>query len=163
MYFREGIFPYSWKFSFINPLLETLMPLSPSDTRLIALLSEVSKILERRAFTQLSEFVEANNLLGPFQSCYKKGQGTQTTLLGVLEETRLEIEDWKLTMIVLFHFTKAFDCNSHKLLLDKLNKIGIDCYGPIKWLSSYLMNRKQSVRDENGRPTGYRTVALRVS
>ena len=63
-----------------------------------------------------------------------------------------------MTMIVFFHFTKAFDCISHKLLLDKLHKIGIDD-GSIRWLSSYLMNRKQSVRDENGRPTGYRPVA----
>ena len=61
-------------------------------------------------------------------------------------------------MIVLLDFTEAFDCISHKLLLDKLHKIVIDD-GPIRWLSSYLMSRKQSVRDKNGCPTGYRPVA----
>ena len=42
----------------------------------------------------------------------------------MLEETRLAIEDKKMTMIVLFDFTKAFDCFSYKLLLDKSHKIG---------------------------------------
>ena len=105
---REGTFLSSWKYSCINPLLKTLMPLSPSNTRPIALLSDASKILERCAFMQLSDFVEANNLLGPFQSCYKKGQGTQTALLEVLEEIRLAIEVGKMTMIVMFDFSKAF-------------------------------------------------------
>ena len=103
----------------------------------------------------------SNNLVGIFQTCYKRRLGTQTALLGVFEETRLAIEDRKMTMIVLFDFTKAFDCISHKLLLDKIHQIGIDD-GPIRWLSSYLMNRKQSVRNENGCPTGYIPVALGV-
>ena len=68
--FSESIFPTSWK---DNPLLKTLTPLSPSDTRPMALLLEVSKILEKKAFSQFSDFVVENNLLSPFQSCYKKG------------------------------------------------------------------------------------------
>ena len=41
----------------------------------------------------------------------------QTALLGVLEETKREIEDGKMTMIVLFDFTKVIHCIPHKLLL----------------------------------------------
>ena len=67
-----------------------------------------------------------------------------------------------MTMIVLFDFTKAFDCIAHKLLLDKLHKKGIDD-GRIRWLSCYMMNGKQSVRVENDRPSGYRPVASGVS
>ena len=73
---REWVFPSSWKFSLLNPLLKSLSPISPSNTRPIALLPEVSKILERVVFAQLYEFVESNNLMGPYQSCYKKGHGT---------------------------------------------------------------------------------------
>ena len=98
--FNESIFLTSWKDSLINPLLKTLVPLLPSETRPIALLSEISKILERNAFSQLSTFVVEINLLGPFQSCYKKGQGMHTALLGVLEKIRRAIEDGKMTMIV---------------------------------------------------------------
>ena len=39
--------------------------------------------------------------------------------------------------------------------------MGID-EGFIRWLFSYLMNRKQSIRDKNGRPTGYRPEALGI-
>ena len=81
----------------------------------------------------------SNNLVGIFQTCYKRRLGTQTALLGVFEETRLAIEDGKMTMIVLFDFTKAFDCISHKLLLDKIHQIGIDD-GPkaVSWVPFYL-------------------------
>ena len=79
--FNESIFLTSWKDSLINPLLKTLVPLLPSETRPIALLSEISKILERNAFLQLSAFVVEFNLLSLFQSYYKKGQGTHTALL----------------------------------------------------------------------------------
>ena len=85
-------------------------------------------------------------MLGPFQSCYKKGQETQAALLGVLEETRRVMEDGKMRMIVLFDFLKAFDCIPSKLLLNKLRK----------------MSRRQSGRDEKGCPTGYRPVASGV-
>ena len=67
-----------------------------------------------------------------------------------------------MTMIVLFDFTKAFDCIPHKNLLSKLRKLGIE-EGPIRWTSSYLMSRRQSFRDETGRPNGYRPVASGVS
>ena len=92
-------FPY-------QPIAQNFNFIIISDTRPIALLLEVSKILEKCAFTQLSDFVEANNLLGSFQSCYKKGQGTQTALLGLLEKTRLAIEDGKMNMIGLFDFLR---------------------------------------------------------
>ena len=158
---REGVFPSSWKLALLNPLLKTLSPISPCDTRPIALLSEVSKILERAVFAQLYEFVESNNLMVSYQSCYKKGHGTQTALLGVLEETRRAMEDRKMTIIVLFDFTNAFDCIPHKFLLQKLRKMGLSDV-PIKWLALYLFLRKQSVRDEHGRPTGFRPVASGV-
>ena len=117
---NESIFPTSWKDYLTNPLFKTLVPLLPSETRPIALLSEVSKILEKHAFSQLSTFVVEINLLGPFQSCYKKGQEMHTAFLGVLEKNRRAIEDRKMTMIVLFDFTKAFDCIPHEFHVRKL-------------------------------------------
>ena len=157
---NEGNFPPFWSF-LIKPLHKTHAPLSPSETRPIALLPEVSKILERNAFLQLSAFVVEFNLLSLFQSYYKKGQGTHTALLWVLEETRRGIEDEKMTKIVLFDLTKALDCIPHKLLPNKLRKMDIE-EGSIRWISSYLMSRRQSVRDKKGRSTGYRPVASGV-
>ena len=69
-----------------KPTTKDTVPISPSDNRPVPLLFEVSKILERVVFAQLYEFVDSNNLMGPYKSCYKKGHGTQT-LVGVLEKT----------------------------------------------------------------------------
>ena len=71
----------------------------------------------------------------------------------MLDEPKQAIKNEKMTMIVLFDFTKAFDCIPHKFWLDELRKLDIDD-GPIKWLFSYLMSKRQSVTDKNGYPTG---------
>ena len=85
----------------------------------------------------------------------------QKALLGVLEETRRTMENGKMTMLVLFDFTKAFECILHKFLLQKLPKMGLSDV-PIKWLTSYLLLRKQSLKDGTGHPTGFRLVASGV-
>ena len=70
------------------PLLKTPSPQSPSDTRPIALLCCASKIAERVVHKQLSSHLEANNLLDPRQSGYRRHHSTQTALLGILDDVR---------------------------------------------------------------------------
>ena len=55
-----------------------------------------------------------------------------TTLLGVFSWTRLE----------------AFDCIPHNLLIAKLNNYGLD-RNLLKYINSYLDNRKQFLRINN--------------
>ena len=57
-------------------------------------------------------------------STTKKGQNTQTALLKVLEDVRLAVEKRNVTSLGMFDFSKAFDCISRKLLLQKLYKMG---------------------------------------
>ena len=48
----------------------------------------------------------------------------------------------QLSFLLLIDFSKAFDMVEHQILLDKLKHYGI--WGPaLKWLESYLSNRKQ--------------------
>ena len=85
---------------------------------------------------QLSAYVMTNKFLGPKQFCYKKGQNTQTALLNVIEDVKLAIE--KRQIIV-------FDCITHKLLLQKLCKMGITGTA-LKWFFNYFQGRAQTVK-----------------
>jgi len=48
------------------------------------------------------------------------------------------------TILTLFDFSKAFDCVSHDLLVQKLRAIGFS-QNVLKWLRSYLSDRRQCV------------------
>ena len=141
---ESGAYPTSWKFALINPLSKTSHPASPNDARPVALLTELSKLCERVVQQQLMQFIQAENLLSPCQSCYKKGDSTQTALLGVLEDIRWAIERRMVTILALFDFSKAFDCIPHRALLSKLQGLGI-LGTPLTWFYNYLQGRYQAV------------------
>ena len=159
--FSSATFPSSWKNSHIRPLLKTITPNSPSDTRPIALLPEMAKIQERLAFDQLLAHLESNNLFTPRQACYRKGHSTQTALLGVLDDIREAIENRRITFLMLFDFSKAFDCIPHKRLLQKLRRYHISD-NVIKWLFSYLYGRHQTVTDDKGNSGPWNRVSSGV-
>ena len=74
--FAISTFPTYWKKDLKNPLFKTPIPFSISDTRLIAILQEQSKLVEREASNQLFDFLETNELLEPWQACYPRGYST---------------------------------------------------------------------------------------
>jgi len=47
--------------------------------------------------------------MDPFQSAYRKGHNTQTALLRTLDKARLAADSRKVTIMVFFYFSKAFD------------------------------------------------------
>ena len=59
-------------------LNEIAVPKTMSDTSPIALLSFLSKILERLFHGQISNYVENRKLQDPYQTCYRSGHSTQT-------------------------------------------------------------------------------------
>ena len=68
-----------------------MAPITASDTRPISMLSELSKLLERIVYMQLSDYVMTNKLLEPKKFCYKKGRNFQTALVNVFKDVILAI------------------------------------------------------------------------
>ena len=143
------IFPAYWYRALINPLLKTPIPASFSDTRPIAILTELSKILERDAFDQLLDFLEENSLLDSWQPCYRPGNSTQTVLIAVTHFMRKADKEYKLTIFILFDFSKALDSISHRRLLQKLRSYYLSDTAT-SWIYSYLCEKYQAVIREDG-------------
>ena len=116
----NGTFPSSWKQALIVPIAKVKNIKSLKDTRPISILPEMSKIMERIVFNQLSAYLEKNKLLIENQSGFRKGHSTQIALLKVCDDIRLAINNRMITILVLFDFSKAFDLVPHTLLLEKL-------------------------------------------
>ena len=63
--FVHGIFPSAWKRAQIIALNKNVSPSLISDFRLIVLLCFLSKVLEKIAHDQITEYPKTNSLLDP--------------------------------------------------------------------------------------------------
>ena len=93
--------------------------------------------------TSLCIFFEKH--FNKFLSAFRPGHGCQTTLLKIIEDWKLALDQDKYTAAVLMDLSKAFDCLPHNLLLNKLTAYGLT-EPSLRLISSYLSNRKQCVK-----------------
>jgi len=94
---------------------------------------------------QITSFIESKGLLSSFQSGFRKGHSTTTTLAKVLDDISMNIDRGDVTLLVLVDFSKAFGSVPHLLLLEKLkNQFGFSS-SACKLLGSYLNGRTQKV------------------
>lgn len=142
-------FPSEWKRALVCPISKVTSPTSPADYRPISLLSVLSKAFERIIARQISAHLEANNLRDPYQSAFRPHHSTQSALIRIIDDARRGIDERKVTIIVLFDFSKAFDCIRFDLLLAKLSALNFSSTA-LRWFASYLSGRSQAVYDRDG-------------
>ena len=141
-----SVFPSLWKESEIAPIpKDGGDPEVANENRPVSLLPALSKICERVALNQFTEYATRRNCLSGHQSGNKKRHSTET--LNILtSDLALEAMDRKqVSALVLLDLSKAFDSIDHMSLLKKLRAMGTSKEA-IEWFRSYLTGRKQSVR-----------------
>ena len=128
------------------PLKKKAIPTTVTDFRPIALLSFLSKVLEKIVQEQISAYLFSLKILDPFQSGFRPYHSTQTALLKLTEDIRSGIDNKKqlLTILLLFDYSKAFDTISPSKLLCKLIRMGFS-KGVVLWIKSYITGRNQKV------------------
>ena len=143
-------FPSNWKKAIIRPFAKSKVMSQPSDTRPIAQLPELSKVLERLVHNQLQGYLKVNRLLHPRQAGFRPVHSTQTALLGVFDDICHAIDKRMLTFLILFDFSKAFDSIPHTILLAKLRSINLSTHA-LRWFFAYLADRLQAVINSGGK------------
>ena len=76
----KSVFPSAWKQAKLTPLLKKNCPLDPSMYRPISNLNSMSKVLERIAYNQLSQYLEENCLIHPNHHGGRGGHNTATAM-----------------------------------------------------------------------------------
>jgi len=71
-------------------------------------LSFVSKLVERAAVKQLTDYLKTNGLLPLLQSAYRSHHSTETALLKVLSDVLTAIDNKKVTLLALLDLSVAF-------------------------------------------------------
>ena len=139
-----GEFPEEWKIAKIIPLFKKGNRKMMKNYRPVSLLSVAGMILEKIIAIQIEEFFEKNNLFGSFLFGFRKDKNTVSELLTLFDILLDAKQDKKEILLIMYDLSSAFDLADHKILSAKLKIYGFET-NALKWVESYLKNRKQLV------------------
>lgn len=143
----NGIYPTIWKDAQLIPLPKKPNPKSFTEYRPISILPFLSKVLERLVHSQISKYLSSHDLLNPFQSGFRPGHSTVSTLVKITDDIRLSMDNRNLTILTLLDFSNAFNTVDFDILLAILRSINISPT-VLDWFHSYLFGRRQRIRLE---------------
>ena len=139
--FTLSSFPLPWKKAEIVLILKSGDSEEPANTRPIPLLPILSKICERAAHLQFTDFLHSNNVIHHKQSGNRKLHSTEAVLLHLTDELRSNMDQKKISVIVLLNMSKAFDSIRHDLIIRKLRRAGVS-ESACAQFESYLSQRQ---------------------
>ena len=146
--FSQGTFPTMFKLAQVTPILEKpgLPSTDPANFRPISNLNNISKILERLFLSRLLPHINSSSNFNSFLSAYRPHHSTETALTFTLDNVFHAADTGSATLLVSLDLSAAFDSINHNILISRLSS----CFGltglALDWISSYLHNRRQSVK-----------------
>lgn len=143
--FQQGIFPSELKLSVIHPIFKSGDRDNINNYRPIAILTVISKIIEKIINNRLLNFLNSYKLLSTSQYGFRKGTSTEDAILDLTSDITKYLDNKQRTLCIFLDIKKAFDTVSIPTLTRKLEKIGVrgNFYA---LLSDYLNNRTQRVK-----------------
>ena len=140
----QGDFPEELKLAKVLPIYKADDEQLIQNYRPISVLPFFSKVFEKVIYQHVLDFIDSNSILYARQFGFRKGHSTSHAIITLVEKVSKALDTGKIVVGIYLDIRKAFDCVSHKILLDKLYKIGIR--GNIHiLLESYLLSRTQYV------------------
>ena len=115
-------FPNSLKIAQVVPVHKKNSTLSKGNYRPVSVLPAISKFFERAVYIQITEFFD--NCFNIFLSAFRDGYSCQDTLIRIVEDWRISLDDNNYVAAILMDLSKAFDCLPHDLLLLNIKAMG---------------------------------------
>lgn len=155
---ESGVFPGIFKKAIVKPVLKKAgLPLVPQNYRPVSNLSYVSKLLEKTVFNQITSYLNTNNLQPINQSAYRKCHSVETALLKVKNDILLNMDEQKVTLLVLLDLSAAFDTIDHGILIRRLKSSFGLSDKVLDWFSTYLKDRFQCVSINGTKSNNFHT------
>lgn len=141
---KKGYFPPCFKAAQVIPLYKGGEHSNSSNYRPISLLPTLAKLVEGLVKHRVSSFLTTNNLLSEFQFGFQAGKCASDGMFDFLYRVFHSINRREVAAAAFCDLSKAFDCVSHGVLLQKLYVYGFRG-AVLEWFRSYLSDREQSV------------------
>ena len=113
-----------------------------SSYRPVALLPVLSRVVEKALFSQISKYLDSNNLLHPNHHGGRKWHNTTTALIQLNDEWLAAAEERMMTGVMMTDLSAAYDLWDHQLGIEKARLLGLT-EDACSWLSSYIAGRSQ--------------------
>lgn len=143
--FKSGIFPDALKKANIHPIHKSGDRSSPCNYRPIAVLTSLSKVLERIINTRFTQYLETNNIISKNQFGFRRKMSTSDAVLELTNHIASGLNNRKKVLSIFLDLKKAFDTIPITTLLDKLMTLGVRGVQH-KLFHSYLTGRYQRVK-----------------
>ncbi|CAB3987917.1 Hypothetical predicted protein, partial [Paramuricea clavata] len=141
-----GYVPTEWKAALVDPRLKKPgYNVSFPNLRPVSNLQFVAKLTENVVCNQTQDHILQSDLYPVLQSAYRTGHSTETALLKVHNDILLNMNNQKVTLLVLLDFSSAFDTVDHQVLLRRLRVTFGITGDALEWFRSYLSGRSQRV------------------
>ena len=139
---QHGVFPSLWKISIIVPIYKSGSRNDIKNYRGISKLSSLPKLFEMIICDYL--YFNMKSLFAIEQHGFIRNRSTTSNLIMITSKICNAFESKNQLDVVYTDFSKAFDSTQFNILLKKLDDSG---FSPplLKWIESYLVNRKQTV------------------
>ena len=142
---RTGRIPEVFKKGVITPLHKGGGRSVPKNYRPVTLTSHFIKLFEKIVVNRLSKFMSDNHLYNSNQHGFRSGRSCLSQLMDHYQQIVRILTEGSDVDVIYLDFAKAFDKVDHNILLLKLQKMGVNG-SVLKWIKSFLANRKQTVR-----------------
>ena len=116
-------FPDIWKLARIGPIPKIQLPVELKDYRPLSVLPILSKIYERVALEQITNFIENKLIYHHYQSGYHKNHSTATLLAKLRDDIKKAMKASEITLAVFTEYLKAFDTIDFSVLIRKMHTL----------------------------------------
>ena len=141
---NSGVFPRKWAVGVVNILPKSGDLSNPGNWRPITQTCIPAKLLEKIIQTRLMKLMIENNYIHDEQYGSVPNRSTQLPVMELTNDLYHAMNCNLITGLLFLDVRKAFDSLNHKILKDKLRKIGLG-RSILLWFDSYL-DRKQILR-----------------
>ena len=146
---KTGYFPESWKIAKVIMIPKPGKPHSdPNNYRPISLLNTMSKLAEKVTLFDLQRHIKQNQIIRKEQFGFRESHSTIQQVVRVVDNIISNRNKNQSTALLLIDLAKAFDKVWHEGLIYILINYNFPPF-IIKFISSYLKNRKFFVFSEN--------------
>ncbi|KAM7291275.1 hypothetical protein ISCGN_027848 [Ixodes scapularis] len=136
-----GQLPASWRHASVIPIPKPgRTPKQLTDMRPISLTSHVGKLMERMALMRLEWHIEANNVLHPYQTGFRRGLSTQDSLALFAEDLAGKHPRYDIKIAVAIDVKKAFDSVPHPTVMAAASAAGLTGK-PLQYIRAFLNGR----------------------